>query len=489
MHESKQSLASYTPPPAQGTMAREAAGDSSSDGEQSLISVQQIVTILRAYWKISAGLFIVIVTLAVIVVLNMPKTYAAVATLMVNFKSQSALAAQEYSDSGSYLSTQMELIQSDSVLDDAITRISLTQVPEFVRGNSGGDAMLNDWVAAKLRQNLEIGSGRYGSQLIYITANASNANLAADIANAVVDSFLERQHTGAFSSSNERAARYTQELDALKRKVELAQRNVTTFRSKVGTVDLDSRSDLDRNLLQTLENRLMESRNALTSSQARMSSKQELTTSMLTSTAITGLRDESNKLAARMAQLRAEYGPNHPEVLAVQSQIDANQAALANAKSTIQSANSSDLTVTSSEVAALEKAVAAQRSKVMQASQYRDQAAKHQLELESAQSVYRKALDGYDQEYFAAKDGQASRISVVSRARTPVKHTKGKTLKLLLLGVGGGGFLALLLPFALELPRRRIRCRDDLERDMKVPVLIELPSFPADLLPPRARTA
>ena len=487
MHESKQSLTSYTPP-VQGAMDRDAS-DGASDAEQSLISVHQIITILRAYWKISATLFAVVATLTVVVVLSLPKTYAAVATLMVNFKSQSALAAQEISDSGSYLSTQMELIQSDSVLDDAIARISLTQVPEFVRGHQGAAATLNDWVAAKLREKLEVGSGRYGSQLIYITANASSADLSADIANAVVDSFMERQHTGAFSSSNERAARYSEELDALKRKVEQAQRNVSSFRSRAGSIDLDARSDLDRNLLQTLENKLLEARNAQASSQARMASKQELTTSMLTSTTISSLRDEGNRLAARMAQLRAEYGPRHPEVVALQSQIDANQASLAGAKNTIQSANSSDLTVSSNEVAALEKAVAAQRAKVMQTSQYRDQSSKFQLELESAQSVYRKALDGYDQEYFASKDGQASRISIVSRARAPVKHSKGKTLKLLLLGVGGSAFLALLLPFALELPRRRIRCRDDLERDMKVPVLIELPPIPTDLLPPRARTA
>ena len=487
MHESNQSLTNYEPPRVESELNR-ARGNSPSDEERSLISVHQIVTILLAYWKISVALFVVLVAVVGLVAVKMPKTYSAVATLIVNFKSQSPLAAQELSDSGSYLSTQIELIRSDSVLDDAISRTSLIKVPEFARGNSGGDAMLGDWVAAKLRQNLEVGPGRYGSQLIYITANASNATLAANIANAVVDAYMERQNTGAFSPSDARAARYTEELAALKLKVETAQRALTAFRNEVGSVDLDSKSDLERNLLQALENRLLEARNVKTSSQARMVGRSELTTSMLTSTTIASLRDEGNKLVAKMAQLRTDYGPNHPDVVALQSQIDANKAALAGAKTAFQNATSFDVEVTSNEVAALEKAVAAQRAKVIQASQYRDQAAKYQLELESAQSVYRKALDGYDQEYFAAKDGQATRVSVVSRARPPVRPSNGKLLKYLMIGVGGGGFLALLVPFALELPRRRIRCRDDLERDMNIPVLMEFPRIPFDLVPASART-
>lgn len=447
------------------------------EDERGLISLQQVFVILRAHWKISVAVFLVVVAAITAFAVEMPKTYSAVATLIVNHRSQSPLAAQEGADNGTYLYTQMELIQSDSVLDEAISRASLDKVKEFASGNAGGDVTLTDWVAAKLRQNLEVTAGKYGSQLIYVSASASQAGLAADVTNAVVDSFIARQNMGAFSSSSERATRYAEELKALKQKVDSAQDLLTAFRAKAGTVDLDSNSDLDRTLLQALETRLLEVKSALTASRARVSSKQDMTSSMLSSTSIASLREEANKLSTKMAQLRTEYGPQYPEVIALQSQIDANKAALANAKSTIQSANSSDLVVTSNEVADLEKAVAAQRAKVMNVNRYRDEAAKYQLELDSAQSVYRKALDGYDQEYFAAKEGQTSRISVVSRARPPVKPSKGKVVKFIVMGFGLGIALALLLPFGIELPRRRIRCRDDLEKDLSVPMLIELPSI------------
>ena len=198
---------------------------------------------------------------------------------------------------------------------------------------------------------------------------------------------------------------------------------------------------------------------------------------MLASPTLAPLREEGAKLAIRMAQMRTEYGPNHPDVVALQSQIDANKAAQAAAQSTYSSATDSDIQVNSKEVAALESAVAAQRAKVLRMKLARDQAGKYQLELDSAQTVYKKALDGYDQQQFAAT-GQSSRIRIASRARPPVKASEPSLKKFLVRGFGGGLAVALALPFLLEFPRRKIRCRDDLERGLKVPVLIQMPYIP-----------
>jgi len=42
-----------------------------------------------------------------------------------------------------------------------------------------------------------------------------------------------------------------------------------------------------------------------------------------------------------------------------------------------------------------------------------------------------------------------------------------------------GGALGVAIPFARELVGRRVRCRDDLERDHGVPVLVEFDPMPA----------
>jgi len=62
----------------------------------------------------------------------------------------------------------------------------------------------------------------------------------------------------------------------------------------------------------------------------------------------------------------------------------------------------------------------------------------------------------------------------VSRAAPPQKPSKPNIFKILLLGVGAGLLFGFLGPLVYELLiNRRIRCRDDFERDFAVPVLVE----------------
>jgi capsular polysaccharide biosynthesis protein len=66
-------------------------------------------------------------------------------------------------------------------------------------------------------------------------------------------------------------------------------------------------------------------------------------------------------------------------------------------------------------------------------------------------------------------------VNLVSQATPPIKSTKPNKLKLLLMAVMASLGAGVAVPFAYELfLNRRIRCRDDIERDFKLPVLIEL---------------
>jgi len=474
MANKQQYLAQYSPQAEQPEMFGWQPEPVDED-ELPFITRRQISSILKAHWKIGLATFIMVCAAAVAFAFLTPKSYSATATMMLNFRSVDPLAAKEFDEGShySFLSTQMELMQSDEVLDRVIEALNLKSAREFAIGNAGGDATLRDWVEAKLRDALSITPGRAGSQLIYVTASSSSAQLSADIANAVVKAFLEKRGGSDANPSTERVNRYSEELETLKQKVESAQAAFSNFRNQAGSVDMDSN---ESDLLDTLEHRLLDAKNALRSSQARNSARQELTTSQLTSSSISNLREEANRLAAKMADLRTVDGPNHPDVLALQSQIDANKASIHAAQLALASANSSDISVTNSEVVALQQAVNAQRAKVIKNKTLRDEAAKYQLELDSAQSVYKRALEGYDQQKFAA-NGPPSDISVATPARPPVTATKPKRLKLVAMGVMAGGLLGLIVPFLIELPRRKIRNIDDLENGLKIEVLTSLPKF------------
>ncbi len=131
-----------------------------------------------------------------------------------------------------------------------------------------------------------------------------------------------------------------------------------------------------------------------------------------------------------------------------------------------------------------EAAVAEQRAKVLRLRELQDEGGKLMLELDSAQSVYKRALDGYDQIMFASV-GNYTNVSVVSQAMAPVKSDKPNKVKLMMTGIVAGFGLGLVLPLCYELLfNRRLRCRDDIEREFGIPVLAQFGA-----LPPRPGTA
>lgn len=72
-----------------------------------------------------------------------------------------------------------------------------------------------------------------------------------------------------------------------------------------------------------------------------------------------------------------------------------------------------------------------------------------------------------------ASMGNYTNVSLVSEATPPVKASKPRVLVYLLLAAMAGGFFGLFVPLVYELANRRVRCRDDFERDSGVPVLAE----------------
>ena len=439
------------------------------------LSAAQLISILWSYRMVSLGIATSIVAIVALACLVWPRTYEAAATLMVNFEVNDPLSGREFPTGllGSYMSTQIELARGSEVLLPVIDRLKLTQSKAYASGYSGEPEGLRDWVETRVRKRLKVEQGRYGSQLIYISYLAGTPVEAAQVANAVAEVYSEQQYQRLTGPASERAARYTEQLAELKDKVALAQQQVSEFRRSSGLIDSDEKGDVSTLLLSTLEHRLLEARNARRVAEARASADQAVGSQVLGSTMIQSLKTQVALQSSQMAEFRASLGARHPQVLALQSQMSATRRAL-NAEVQAYSGNASAELASATQLEQqLQKAVEEQRASVIRVRQLQDDGSKYALELESAQSVYKRALDGYDQVMFASGGGYTN-VDFVSRATPPPKASKPRVMIALLLACVVGGTLGLGLPLLYELMNRRVRCRDDLERDHGIPVLAEL---------------
>jgi uncharacterized protein involved in exopolysaccharide biosynthesis len=440
------------------------------------ISMMQIWSIVRAYRRQTIAIVAVVVLLTAVFAKIMPKTYTATATLMVNYETNDPLATRGIPTGPlqTYIATEIELMQTTEVLLTVVDKLKLTENKAYIAGYNGNGSTLREWVRNVLSKDVEVEQGRAGSQLIFITASARVPVLAASIANSVADVYLDQQRQRVRGPAGERAKNYAQDLAELKQKVSLAQDQVTAFRQRNGVTDAAAQtSNVESELLSSLEQRYQEAQNQRRAAEVAVSGDRATSTAVMGSNVIQGLKAQLADQDRQLAQMRATMGSAHPKVIAIKNQIAAMQKSLAAEIATYSSNTDAQLSAARQLEQKLAAAVEVQRAKVLAVRKLQDEGTKYVLELESAQSVYKRALDGYDQIMFASGDHYTN-VNFVSRAVPAMKASKPNKLKLVIMGALAGLFLGLATPFGYELIlARRVRCRDDFERDFGVPVLSE----------------
>jgi uncharacterized protein involved in exopolysaccharide biosynthesis len=444
------------------------------------LSIPQIVAIGRARWRQGAWIAAAIVVATALVSLVIPKTYTATATVMVSYDVNDPLGGREFPAGllSSYMSTQVELLGSPATLLEVVDRLKLTQNKDYIKGFDGDPRALREWVARRIAKDLEVKQGNYGSQLLNVTFSANDAQLSASVANAVVEAYSDQAHQRLTTPAADTAHRYTKETEDLKAKVGIAQQRLDEFRQQNNMVDIQAKADIDIAVLNELEHRLLDAKNARRAAEGKASADPSVSASVLGSTTVQTLKAQLSTEQAKMAELRATLGARHPDIVQLQQQIDSTRHSLQQEIGQYASGNSSDLAQARQLEDKLAAALDEQRAKVLQVRRMQDEGSRFQIEFDTAQAAYKNALEGYEK-VMIASTGQYTNVNITSRATPPLRAAKPKFLINLLMGIVFGGALGIAIPFARELAGRRVRCRDDLERDHGVPVLVEFDSMPA----------
>ncbi len=442
------------------------------------LTLTQIFSIIWGHRKVSLLIMSIVLAIVVVTLKLLPRTYEAEAALMVNYEVNDPINGKELpaGQLGSYIVTQMELVRSPDIISAVVDQLQLKSNKEFAAGYNGKVGTLQQWVVQQVGKNLAVYQGQGGSQLIYVRFSAKNPVLAAQVANAIAEKYKKQEDARAVNQPIERTALYSQRLDELKKNVELAQNNVTEFYKKNNLVDQGNKANIDLNMLTTLEQRLLEARNNRREAESLALGDQSASDSVLASKEVQGLKAELTQQELKLANMERLYTPDYPGLSDLKSSIDDTKQSLANAVQKYAANKEQKLTVAIKLEKSLEIAVARQRAKVLANSKLNDESGKYVLALESAQAVYKRALDGYD-EYVYSTRRHYSNVSFVNRATPPLKASKPRIIKGLFLGAVTAFMLGVGVPFGYELFNRRVRCRDDLERDHGIPVLGELGSL------------
>tara|TARA_R110000787_G_scaffold13918_38_gene43340 strand:+ start:283 stop:1686 length:1404 start_codon:yes stop_codon:yes gene_type:complete len=441
------------------------------------LSISQLWNILWARKLMIIGITLAFAVATVVIVKMMPKVYSATATLLVSSRVDDPMSGKESGLDTGYIATQIEFMRSPVTLLPVVDKFRLTERKEYIAGYSGGSSPegLRRWAMNNLYKNLKVQQGT-GSLFIYVTVDDQNPQAAAQIANAITDTYISEQEKRFLEPAKGRAVRYSEQLKGLKEKVDEAQAKVSAFRKKTGMANLEpgtSGGDANHLRLNDLQARLTAASQERLNAELRLRSIGRGDATVLESRLVQKLKSELQVAEGKMAERRGVLGARHPEIVALQSEIDHARQKLNSEINTYADGARADVSAARAVEARLREELEKVEAQVLASRTLQDDASQLLRELESATKIYEGVLDAFETVQLGTEIS-TSNVQIVDRAKTPLRpnSSKGKKLLALALIAGGGGGCGLAL--LLELLNRRIRSREDMERDLQLPVLVQL---------------
>ncbi len=448
------------------------------------VSLREYGEILRRRKAIIAQTFVIIVLAGVLVTLFSPPTYRAVARLLVEtptmgfnqVNSENPLAELLRVNQFYTVPTQVELLRNPAMGQKASQRLG-RRLPDL-----SVDGVLN-------------------TQIIEVTAEDSDPQLAADGPNALLDAYLEdldKVNNQGIRKSLQFATKGARDAERELIQVEAA---LTRFKKKHNVADLDKNREASLNDVGALESAYQLAQSQLSSLQAQIevtkrqiAQSPRLASEVLSSAAdpaIQALETQVVSLQAQRAGLLEEYTNVNPRVLAVDAQLARFRERLAQQRKSMALRNThvnpgyvvlqskladfaTQASGLSAQAAQTGKRLAEARRRLGGFPSWEAEQAKLQRRLELAQMQYKRFSQ--EREDLRLRE-QTPRVSarIIERAHAPNAPVRPKKLQNILFSVLLGAFFGLCFALLQEFLDDRINSTDEADRVLRLPNLGQVP--------------
>jgi succinoglycan biosynthesis transport protein ExoP len=392
-------------------------------------------------------------------------------------------------DSFSFVSTQVGLLQSRSVAERAAQELNLANNPDVVPQDIDASKRLRA-ATGMVAGGLTVVPPQAG-ELIRFSYDSTSPQLAAMVANAVADGFINTAIQRRYESSAYARNFLERQISKTRGDLEHSERALVAYAQEQGIVNTGSADSIqDGSDTNSLQGETMVKLNAaLADATARRMAAEGAYREWLSSGLTSDVTENTEQLQRNIEQLQADYQqkrtfmkPDHPDMISLRSQIDELRRQISAEAGRVSSARSNTLLAAYRAASSAEQAL---RSRVAQLKgdvlSLRGRNIKYtilQREVDTNRALYDALLQRYKQIGVAGGVG-VSPVSVVDRAETPRLPFKPDLFLNLLLGLGLGLAAGLAGAIGLEFINDTIKSREDVRRKLSLPCLGAVPRTPA----------
>lgn len=309
-----------------------------------------IVINLRAWWALLrrrrrrvAAIATTLFALALPPVLLWPDAYRAESTILVESRNAKVVSIEEVYDinaqQSEYFQTQYEVLKSRELAEKVIAELGLEQLPAFnpaLRRNDWLPWQRKELTKAEIHQaalqvfadSLEVKPLR-NTQLVTISFSAGDPQLAADILNTLGKLYIESDLQARLDVTREAASWINSRLAGLRQQLEQSEKALQDYRERENLLEVEGVRTLATQELNELTTKLVEARRKRTEAENIVAQIGEDTTSnpaVLQHPLVQRLREQEAAAEQKLSELAKRYGPQHPKIIAVNSELDAARA-------------------------------------------------------------------------------------------------------------------------------------------------------------------
>jgi succinoglycan biosynthesis transport protein ExoP len=456
--------------------------------------------ILRKHQWLILTFLLTVVTVVTIASFKMKPVYEAAARVEVDKESQNTLPFQgvnydEYVDMENYISTQIEILQSETLALQTIKTLNLDRHPDF-EGSSDPFALPHGGPGAKRPAILGAFLGRLhvkripNSRLVEVRFESEDAQLAAIVANTHLQNFIELNFRSKYDATTQASKFLSGELEELRIKVESSENARIAYERQNQIWQIDEKQNITTQTMGDLNRSVTDAQTNLATKEAiyRMatSGNVDLLPEVRNSPVIEDLLKRQTALDDAYTEALNQYGPNFPKVRRLAEQKREADEDMARAQRAMVGSIEEDFKTAGQHLELLQEALDRQK---IEANDLAEKLVQYHI-LEHDAESYKTLYDGLLQKLKEAgitAGLRSSNIRVVDPALVPTSPSRPQKARNILLGfliglVGGIG-----LAIFREYLDNTVKSPDDIEAVAGLPSLAVVPSLPGSIGKHRGR--
>ncbi|HEX3062686.1 MAG TPA: chain length determinant protein EpsF [Usitatibacter sp.] len=435
------------------------------------MNFHQFLLALRGRIWLFLALLAATVVAAIGVTILLPKSYEATVSILVDNRDEQVINSQTQParQQLGYMQTQVDILQSPRVARQVAQDLKLDQSPQVRAAwqKAGSRGTLDDYIAQGLLTKLKVDVSQ--SSVVSVTYAASDPRFAAAVANAFAKAYVDTTLNLRVAPTRDAAVWFEGQLKDLRKEFENAQAKLGAFQREKGILATDEHADVEQAKLNQLAAESLRATEATYGASTGGDATPEVIANPLVST----LKGQLLGAESKLHEMSTRLGPNHPDYIQQQAEVQALRERVSQETHRVIASVGGGYARNRARDAALKADLAAQRKKVEDMRDARNESLVLQRDVDTAQKAYEAALA---RQYVNKVESGArqTNVTILDPAAEPTFPSRPKVPLNIALGFFVGTILGLAAVFLLEILDRRVRSDPDLDAvmlGMDVPLL------------------